>query len=195
MVPIKTPLIKPTAICFLIIGWLSRRRNSPIARLRITTESVCEPALPPNPAIIGMMAANTATFAIVDSNCATIMEDKNAVAKLTISQGTRLVTELQILESSRSSLLTPDIMSMSSVCSSIRTSIISSMVMIPNKAPRRLVTGITCKSYFDTISDTSSWSVSVTTLIGLGSIISESLSFASAANRFRRSTVPNRRCV
>ena len=62
---------------------------SPKERPRTRIVNDCVPALPPIPVTMDMMDARETTFAIVPENLSTTAAAITAVARLTISQGTR----------------------------------------------------------------------------------------------------------
>ena len=154
--PVTDPLInpKPTSLKTYFQSFFIS--TSPKAMLRMTTDNVWEPAFPPIPVTIGIAAASATTWMMTSSNIPTVKEARKAVIKLMTNQGSLLTTEVLILLPTFSSLLTPDSISKSSVCSSTITSMMSSIVMMPRMTFRRFTTGMTFRSYLETISETSS---------------------------------------
>ena len=124
--------------------------------LRIMMDNVWFPAFPPIPVTIVMVADNATTWAIMLSKLRMAKDDRKAVSRFTHSHGSLRRTDCGMLLSMVSSLLTPASFSISSVCSSMITSMISSTVMIPRRTFLRLTTGIAFRSYLDTRRATSS---------------------------------------
>ena len=72
--PTVKPLIRPKVTSLKTYFQSSLILISPSAKLRIVIESVCDPALPPNPATIGIAAAKATTCAMTSSNNETVNE-------------------------------------------------------------------------------------------------------------------------
>src|SRR5690606_4261203 len=131
------------------------------------------PAWPVIPATIGVKKAREVNREIVSSKKPTSVEVNTPMNSRSISQGIRLRAEARgEASTSFSARLTADSLAMSSWASSIKTSRMSSTVMMPRSRFSSSTTGMARKSYRPRMAATSSWSMSAGTEITRSYMIS-----------------------
>ena len=142
------PHTTPTRASFHRTRSQSPSSTSPSAMLRMMVTEVWLPELPAEPVSIGMNAVSTTAPASTDSKLVMIVEDSVAEIIMIISHGRRCATRCMTPASMYSSSegIMAAIFLMSSVFSSVMTSTISSMVMMPTSRFSLSVTAMEVRS-------------------------------------------------